>query len=329
MSRQLRAIDGPLAGASWPLKKRMRLGRAADSDIQIVHDGVSRQHAHIVEVAPGEHEVVDLHSNNGTWVRSRKVERCRLSIGDEIGVVGAKFVYEEAPADALVESSAVYAVKVTSGRTLRRTMSGIELGIVPPKHERDTVENLTPPVPVPAASGGSEVPERHPVVAQRPDGSDYTGNIISDVVEYRDLRVRQARQEALDAGAHQRFEALDRTLAQPSRDAAAEGDPEAVRRQFCRFRVAFPARLRYGGQAADTTASATVLDLGAGGARVACVAHGLRVGDLVWLVIDLEMSGRSRTFVFASRVVKLYDNEDLGIIFAGAPEWDTWDAPSS
>lgn len=321
MPRQLRAIDGPLTGATWILKKRTRLGRAADSDIQIVHDGVSRQHAQIVEIAPGEHELVDLHSNNGTWVRDRRVERCRLGLGDEVGVIGARFVYEEAPADGPSESSAVYAVKVTSGRTLRRTMSVAELGISPVQRDRDTVEDLTPPGPVPADGGGSvDGPDRHRVVAQRPDGSAYAGNIISDVVEYRDLRIRQARQEALDAGAHERFTALERDLAQP----ADIDDPAVSRRRFCRFRVGFPARLRYGGQAADTTAAATVVDLGAGGARVSCIDHGLKVGDLVWLVVDLEMKSRLRTFVFASRVVKVYDGGDLGIIFAGAPEWDAW-----
>jgi pSer/pThr/pTyr-binding forkhead associated (FHA) protein len=318
MPRQLRAIDGPLAGATWILKKRTRLGRAADSDIQIVHDGVSRQHAHIVEVEPGAHEVVDLHSNNGTWVRERKVDRSRLRLGDVIGVIGARFVYEEAPPEGPSESSAVYAVKVTSGRTLRRTMSMDEPGIASPAPERDTLEGLTPPTPV--SLHEREPSERHRVVARRPDGTPYAGNIISDVIEYRDLRLRQSREESLDARAHERFETLQRTLAHPPQDA----DPEVERRRFCRFRVAFPARLRHGGHDAEKTSAVTVLDLGAGGARIDFADHGLRVGDLVWLVIDLEMSGRMRTFVFASRVVKIYDDGDLGIIFAGAPEWDTW-----
>jgi hypothetical protein len=321
MRRRLRAIDGPLAGASWVLGKRTRLGRAADSDVQIVHDGVSRQHAHIVEVESGEHEIVDLHSNNGTWISNRKVERCRLRVGDEVRLVEARFVYEDAPEEkASDERSAAYVVKVTTGRTLRRTMSIEELEVPRPRKEKDTVEDLTPPSPVPIPPGHRPQSERHLVVAQRSDGSDYGGNIISDVIEYRHLRMRQAREESLDDTAHERYVALDRELGHPGETS----DEELARRRFCRFRVGFPARLRHGGQNGDHTSDVTVVDLSAGGARISGPEHGLRVGDLAWLVIDLETAGDLRTFVFASRVVRVYDDGDLGIIFAGAPEWDAW-----
>jgi hypothetical protein len=67
-----------------------------------------------------------------------------------------------------------------------------------------------------------------------------------------------------------------------------------------------------------------VVDLSAGGARVASTRHGLEVGDLAWLVIDLEIGGRSRTHVLTSRVARVYGPDHFGLIFAGAPEWDSW-----
>ena len=326
MPRQLRAIDGPLAGATWILGRRTRLGRSADSEIQIIHDGVSRQHAQLIELAPGQHEIVDLHSNNGTWIDNEKIERRRLTPGDHIRVVGVTFVYEEAPEHTGLGDSPVYAVKVTSARTLRRTMSvrdeHLEGDLMPVSRQRDTLEDPTSPEPAPdPASAQARSSERHEISARRPDGTDYRGNIVSDVLEYRDLRQRHQRLESLEPLAHRRFEALEQELVQRS-DAPPE--PEAARRRFCRFRVAFPARIRYGGQTGEEASSATVVDLGAGGARVACAGHRLRVGELVWLVIDLEAQGRVRTFVLTSRVVRLYEDDHLGLIFAGAPEWDAW-----
>lgn len=321
MPRQLRVVDGPLAGATYVLRKRTQIGRAADSEIQIIHDGVSRQHAQIVEIGPNEHEVIDLHSNNGTWVGGDKIERSRLAPGDQLRIVGATFVYEEAATDAVSDQAEVYAVNVTSGRTLRRTMSVSE-GDLAPRREPDTLGGLTPP---PEPVNVRSQTERHHIVASRPDGSDYEGNIISDVVEYRDLRLRHLRQEQLDPIAHRRYEALARELAQPEDEPAAD----APARRFCRFRVAFPARLRHGGQTGELTSSAMVVDLGAGGARVACPGHPLREGELAWLVVDLEVGGGRRTFVFTSRVVKIYDVDHVGLIFAGAPEWETWRSEGS
>lgn len=316
MRRQLRSIDGPLAGATFALKNRTRLGRAADSDVQIIHDGASRQHAQIVEVGPGQHDLVD-HSNNGTYVAGRKIDRHRLQLGDEVRIVGFTFVYEDAPLEQPRRGAEVYAVKMTSGRTLRRTISVLDADL-PPMAGRDRGRSRSSPRPEPLRTG-AEV-ERHPIVARQPDGSDYGGDIVSDLIEYRDLRLRSLRRDNLDAVASRRFEALEKVLAGPGDDP----DPQAQRRRFRRFRVAFPARLRHGGQAGKATSPVMVVDLGAGGARVAGNRHGLSVGELAWLVIDLETGGRRRTFVFTSRVVNVYDPDHLGLLFAGAPEWESW-----
>jgi pSer/pThr/pTyr-binding forkhead associated (FHA) protein len=318
MRHQLRAIDGPLTGAIYVLKKRTRIGRAGDSDIQIIHDGVSRQHAQVVELDGQAHEVVDLASNNGTFVDGRKVERHRLEPGVELRIVSSTFVYEEAGDDEPQPKVEVYAVKVTSGKTLRRTMSVMDVQLPP----RPSDKKSPPPAPDDDAQPEQTTaqPERHVVVARRPDGTDYESDIIADVLEFRDLRLRSTRSESLDPLATRRLARLEKSLGQSS----DEPTPYAARRRFCRFRVAFPARLRHGGQSGETTTQVLVVDLSAGGARVAATRHGLELGDLAWLVLDLEIGARARTFVLTSRVVRVYDDDQVGLICAGAPEWDSW-----
>jgi pSer/pThr/pTyr-binding forkhead associated (FHA) protein len=113
MRRQLRAIDGALTGAVFVVRGRTRLGRAGDSDIQIVHDGVSRQHAQVIEDNVGHAVLVDLASNNGTFVGDKRIVRHRLTPGDEIRIMRARFVYEELEDEEDESaSSAVFAVKV-------------------------------------------------------------------------------------------------------------------------------------------------------------------------------------------------------------------------
>ena len=82
MPWQLRATAGPLEGAVYVLRRRVTLGRAGDCDIQIINDGVSRRHAKVV--AEGERYVlIDLSSNNGTYVGDERVQRHVLGIARE------------------------------------------------------------------------------------------------------------------------------------------------------------------------------------------------------------------------------------------------------
>ena len=313
--RQLRAVEGPLAGATYPVRGRMRIGRAGDSDIQLIHDGVSRQHAQVVDDNAGNAVLMDLASNNGTFVGDRRVTRHRLVHGDIIRIMRARFVYEELDdeGDDSADSGVVFAVKVNSADTHRRTVDHWQLDLPAPR--RDSSE-----------SGGAFVLEpgaqRHRVLACYADGSAYGGDLLGDILDYRALRIRSLRQDPLEEAEIRRFGALQGALHQPP----TPTDAEHAQRKFYRFRCGFPARLRHGEHLGDRTARVTVVDLGAGGAAVQAPNLALTIGELAWLVIDLVVGKRPRTIVLTGRIVSANDTT-YGLLFAGAPEWEQWRGP--
>ena len=309
--RQLRAIEGPLSGAVFVVHGRTRLGRAGDSDIQILHDGVSRQHAQVLEDASGNAVLVDLASNNGTFIGEKRIVRHRLATGDEIRIMRARFVYEEVEEeddDDPAASSSVFAVKVFGAETHRRTVDHWQLDLPAPRKGDETKR------PAASASIAEPGPERHRVVACHADGSTYPGDILGDILEYRALRVRSLRGDALTDDEIRRYGLLQAGLHQRTDDP----DPNGSARKFYRFRCGFPARLRHGAHFGDLTTRVTVVDIGAGGA---CVQAGvpLVLGELAWLVVDLVVGTRPRTIVLTGRIVTK-DEDRFGLLFAGAPE---------
>lgn len=309
--RQLRAIDGPLSGASFMVRGRIRLGRAGDSDIQLIHDGVSRQHAQVIEDSAGNAVLMDLASNNGTFVGDRRITRHRLAPGDIVRIMRARFVYEEVEDEGNdpESGSGVFAVKVNSADTHRRTVDHWQFDLLAPR--RESSDGGAAMVVEPGAA-------RHRVVATMPDGSAYAGDLLGDVMEYRALRIRSLRQDPLTDAEIRRFGALQGALHQPG--ATSSGDS---RRKFYRFRCGFPARLRYGEHFGDRTARVTVVDFSAGGAGVQGTELALEIGELAWLVIDLVVGSRPKTIVLTGRVVSC-DASVYGLLFAGAPEWEHW-----
>jgi FHA domain/PilZ domain len=91
---QLRVLDGPLRGSIHLLGDRLSIGRAGSSDLQILHDAVSRQHAHVARDAEGHHVLVDLVSSNGTFVDGRRVERLVLRPHAVVSIADTQLVYE-------------------------------------------------------------------------------------------------------------------------------------------------------------------------------------------------------------------------------------------
>ena len=120
MQHLLRAISGPQAGAVYVLGRRTTLGRASDCDIQVLHEGVSRQHAKVSQNADGQMVVTDLSSDNGTYVENQRITRQVLEPGDAIRIMSSRFVYEVLERGDQV-TSAVFHRKVTSGDSLRQT----------------------------------------------------------------------------------------------------------------------------------------------------------------------------------------------------------------
>lgn len=333
MPWQLRATAGPLEGAVYRLRSRATLGRASDCDIQIINDGVSRKHAKITEEGAG-HVLVDLGSNNGTWVADRRVERHVLRAGDELRIMRSRFVYEPMPVgdDAAQPDSDVWAVKVTNGRTLRQTVDHLSqpASLVMNLEEPDVdLDALDPPgaaadpgIAAAATSGARPFArilerERHRLTALRPDGSPYRGDLVGDILVFRDLQLRVTRREVISPLEQELLTRFAESFRQPADDPS----PYAGLRRFVRFRCRFPARVRWLEGPLQDSSAVVVQDLGVGGARLTWREHPLDEGVVAWLVIDMAAGSRARTLVFPTRVAWVTPSE-LGVQFAGVAEWE-------
>jgi diguanylate cyclase (GGDEF)-like protein len=79
-------ISGPSFGEMYKLKgDRTVLGRGAGTDIRIIDDGVSREHAAIVREG-GSLVLMDMASTNGTYCNGVRVPRQELADGDKISI---------------------------------------------------------------------------------------------------------------------------------------------------------------------------------------------------------------------------------------------------
>lgn len=327
MSWQLRATGGPLQGAVYRLRSRATLGRASDCDIQIINDGVSRKHAKIVE-EDGHYVLVDLSSNNGTFVGEQRIERHALQPGDELRIMRSSFVYEAVPEgeDAAAPESDVWAVKVTNGRTLRQTVDFLSSSRSPADEPaaaaRETADDMPAVLASPAASGARPVArilerERHRLTALRPDGSPYRGDLVGDILVFRDLQLRVMRRDSITPLEQELLQRFSESFRQPADDPS----PYAGLRRFVRFRCRFPARVRWLEGSLEDSAAVVVQDLGVGGARLTWRDHHLDVGVVAWLVIDVTTGSRARTLVFPTRVAWVTPHE-VGLQFAGVAEWE-------
>lgn len=102
------------------MEGRTTIGRASDCDIQVLHEGVSRRHAKVTRDPDGHMTLVDLSSDNGTFVEGERITRHTLQVGEAIRIMRTRFTYEVIE-EADVATSAVFHRKVTSGDSLRQT----------------------------------------------------------------------------------------------------------------------------------------------------------------------------------------------------------------
>jgi pSer/pThr/pTyr-binding forkhead associated (FHA) protein len=79
--------SGPMSGATFLLGQRaLTIGRGPVNLVQVVDSEVSRRHALVRWTAAGTYALVDLQSQNGTFLNEQRVDAANLSIGDRIRV---------------------------------------------------------------------------------------------------------------------------------------------------------------------------------------------------------------------------------------------------
>jgi diguanylate cyclase (GGDEF)-like protein len=97
-SAYLVVISGPNFGEMYKLKgDRSLLGRGERTDLRVLDEGISREHA-AIERDGGKMVLVDLGSTNGTFCNGVRVSRQHLTDGDKISIGATtilKFTYQD------------------------------------------------------------------------------------------------------------------------------------------------------------------------------------------------------------------------------------------
>lgn len=92
-------ITGAEAGRMFKVdSNELLIGRAMESGVRIVDDGVSRRHARVTRSPDGTISVIDLGSTNGTYVNGDRVQQRGLTDGDKIQIGTTtilKFSYQD------------------------------------------------------------------------------------------------------------------------------------------------------------------------------------------------------------------------------------------
>ena len=95
-SGRLRALSGDFKGMAYELvADETMIGRNPSTDLTLLDDGISREHAIIsFEESDGTYVVEDLMSTNGTKVNGKRVCSATLAPGDELGIGSTTFQFE-------------------------------------------------------------------------------------------------------------------------------------------------------------------------------------------------------------------------------------------
>ncbi|TPV96359.1 MAG: PilZ domain-containing protein [Myxococcales bacterium FL481] len=158
-----------------------------------------------------------------------------------------------------------------------------------------------PPLPTPARSNN--------FTATRDDGVEYEGDLLTDVIEYRELRALGLR-GSLSGSSATRLPYLEQKLRQPS---AADDDGAARLRAFYRWCCATQAVVLVPSHSGPARRlEVRIEDMSAGGVK-AVADHGFSPGEPV----DLRFRVRGGLIEFPSRVAWVRGTA-FGMMFAGA-----------
>lgn len=87
----LRGVSGAVFGKVFPISGPLSIGRAAECDISVPADEISRRHA-LVKPTPEGVSVEDLGSSNGTFINGKRVQHGFLNAGDELRLDAIRFI---------------------------------------------------------------------------------------------------------------------------------------------------------------------------------------------------------------------------------------------
>ena len=294
-NRRIRVLNGPLRDATFDPRVRLTIGRDLDCDIQIVHDGVSRQHACIMTDIEGNHVLIDLQSTNGTFVDQRRINRSVLEVGTVFEVMRYRMIYEEDVTALEAEDGVVVSTSGEGSPAHRTTIAYTAF---------QGSQEAAPGVPV---AQEVEDPGHHPGRVQ------YHGDVIGDIAEYRALRTRVLRGEPQSAEQASTFRALEERMRPGGASFPSSGGIRTYHRFSCRIEGSL--RMFTGEELASD-----VVEIGVDGAEIEVGTHSIMVDTLVWLAVERSRGGRTPTLVFPARVIWVRGG-NLGVSFAGAPGW--------
>jgi pSer/pThr/pTyr-binding forkhead associated (FHA) protein len=87
----LRGVSGSVFSKVFPVTGPVVIGRAAECDIAVTADEISRRHA-LVKPTPDGLTVEDLGSSNGTFINNKRVQHGFLNPGDELRLDAVRFI---------------------------------------------------------------------------------------------------------------------------------------------------------------------------------------------------------------------------------------------
>ncbi len=87
----LRGVSGAVFGKVYPITGPIVIGRAAECDISVAADEISRRHA-LVKPTPEGLAVEDLGSSNGSFINGKRVQHGFLNAGDELRLDAVRFI---------------------------------------------------------------------------------------------------------------------------------------------------------------------------------------------------------------------------------------------
>ncbi|ODS63511.1 MULTISPECIES: FHA domain-containing protein [unclassified Arenimonas] len=87
----LRGVSGAVFGKVFPVQGPVVIGRAAEADIPVAADEISRRHALVKPTQDGV-SVEDLGSSNGTYINGKRVQQGFLKPGDELRLDAVRFI---------------------------------------------------------------------------------------------------------------------------------------------------------------------------------------------------------------------------------------------